>query len=207
MVNAAVLFSGGLDSTAALLWAKREGYNPIPIFFNYGQKNYASERLAVDAICHILKITPVILSMPVLSEIGGSSLTTGDQVNPHKSGEVNDTFVPGRNLLFVTAASAWASVNKVRNVVTGIRESQDFPDCRVNTLNSLSNTITQGIGNMYIHHPIMKMSRVQTFDYLRSSDYPLIDTITVSCYNGNNCGVCKPCVDRTDALKLITARG
>ena len=102
--------------------------------------------------------------------------------------------------MFVTLASALASVKGCGYVITGIRESNDFPDCRTETLHSLNSTINRGIGEIRLVHPIFNMTREETFMYIRNSNYPEFESYTVSCYNGKSCGYCKPCVDRQAAL-------
>ena len=203
MTKAAVLFSGGLDSTAALTWTIYSGYEPVPIFFNYGQKNLIAETEAVNKICNRIGLTPIVLSMPVLSEIGGSSLTSDKEVKEHTHGKVNDTFVPGRNMMFLVSVAAYASVNNIKSIITGIRESNDFPDCRKTTLDMIGSSIDTGISPMNIVHPIFNVSRKDTFLMIRNSAYADLIDMTISCYNGTNCGICKPCQDRKKALEEL----
>lgn len=202
--TAYVLFSGGMDSTAALAWALQNDYQPTALFFDYGQR-HISEHLAAETITRTLNVPLFIFKTDALTTIGGSSLTTNTlQVKQHDFSKVNDTFVPGRNILFITIAAAMCYVNKINTIITGIRESVTFPDCRVDTLNSLENTLQLGISNeVIILHPFFNVGRDNVAEYLMNFDKRLA-ALTVSCYNGTSCGYCKPCVDRRETFQALS---
>jgi len=194
MMKKLVLFSGGMDSTAVLLMHKE---NSTALFFDYGQR-HISELDAARKITDMLGIPLKVFKTDILTTIGGSSLTDDNLiVKPHDASFVNDTFVPGRNILFITIASCIAYVDGFGEILTGIRESETFPDCRRSSMNSLRNTINLGVNQgVKIRHPIFDWDREQVTKYLVESKDILKET--KSCYNGNDCGYCKPCVERNE---------
>lgn len=116
MRKSLVLFSGGLDSFLSLLIAKRDGGLVTPVFFNYGQNPYEIEKEAVKNICELLELTPVEIDLTSLGGLLSSSYTSGEDASTSK---VYNSYVPNRNLLFLTLASSYAHINDYKFIYSG----------------------------------------------------------------------------------------
>ena len=208
-VNAAlVLFSGGQDSATCLAWALDRFDHVETLGFDYGQTHrveldcratlragMASPRLGPDHTLHI----------PTLAEIGGSSLVGAPA--PRVDG-LPDSFVPGRNLIFLTFAAALAARRGIRHLVGGMCETDysGYPDCRDDTLKSLQATINLGMNTrMVLHTPLMWLDKAATWRLAEELGGPglveLIRSESHSCYLGDRtphawgagCGSCPAC--------------
>lgn len=116
MRKSLVLFSGGLDSFLSLLIAIKDGGTVTPVFFNYGQNPYEQERRAVHKICKKLGLIPREINLTSLSFLLGSSYTTGEEATEAKD---YISYVPNRNLLFLTLASNIAHLEQYKFIYTG----------------------------------------------------------------------------------------
>src|ERR1700687_244858 len=171
--KALVLFSGGQDSTTCLAWALREFDAVETLGFAYGQRH----RTELDARPGILAKLKVefpawrgklgedhLLSLDVLSQIGGSALT-GDVEIAMRADGLPTTFVPGRNLLFLTAAAALATRRGILDLVGGMCETDysGYPDCRGETIEAMEKALTLGFAQSFIvHTPLMRIDKVDT---------------------------------------------
>jgi 7-cyano-7-deazaguanine synthase len=204
MNKALVILSGGLDSTTALLWATREFDYCEAVFFDYGQKHIVEKECATK-ISKLANVPLTILTTDIFTQIGGSSLTDHSIEMVQTDGvKTTNTFVPGRNIVFISLAAALASVKGITNLVTGIRYAPAFLDCTEDTLHPLQETINNGIGKITIHHPIFERNREETVRLAQELD--ALDYIghSVSCYNGYpSCGECKPCKDRAYGFSKV----
>jgi 7-cyano-7-deazaguanine synthase len=208
--NALVLFSGGQDSATCLAWALDRFDHVETLGFDYGQRHLveldcraalragmASPRLGEDHTLHI----------PTLSEIGGSALTETREIAMRQDGLPN-TFVPGRNLVFMTFAAALAYRRGIRHLVGGMCETDysGYPDCRDDTLKSLQATLNLGMNTrLVLHTPLMWLDKAATWQLAESLGGPaLVELIRVkshSCYLGDRtphdwgagCGHCPAC--------------
>ena len=111
-----VLFSGGLDSFLSLLIAIKECGNATPLFFNYGQNPYKEEKKAVVTICKKLNVELVEINLTSLKSLLECPYTTGEDAIED---EVYKSYVPNRNLLFLTLASNYAKINGYTHIYTG----------------------------------------------------------------------------------------
>ena len=204
--KAVVVLSGGQDSTTCLWWAlDRFGRNQVEaLTFDYGQRH----RVELDCASEISGVAGVghtVLPINTFAAIGGNALTdTGVEVADPGGGELPVTFVPGRNLIFLTFAAAWAWPREIRHIVTGVAQTDysGYPDCRQNTIDSLADTLELGMEQRFtIHTPLMNLSKKETVllaDQLGAMDAM---ALTHTCYNGERppCGTCQAC--------LLRARG
>jgi len=214
--TALVLFSGGQDSTTCLAWALEKFARVETVGFAYGQRHSAE----MEARPHILKRLggfPAwrgkigedhVLHLDVLADIGGSALTDDIAITMREDG-LPTTFVPGRNLLFITAAAALGYRRGVRDLVGGMCETDysGYPDCRDATIKALETTLELGFAQGFvIHTPLMFIDKAETWRLAeRLGGRALIDLIiedTVTCYHGertrkhdwgHGCGECPSC--------------
>lgn len=205
--NAIVLFSGGLDSTTCLYWAKANFKNITALSFRYGQR-HSSELIAAKKITESLGITHRIIDIDI-AQLGGSALTDQSIDVPNydaNSNAVPVTYVPARNTIFLSYALAAAEVMNANHIVIGV-SSVDFsgyPDCRpdfIEAFETLANlaTVAGRAGNrLSVIAPLQHLSKAQTLELglTLGVDYAQ----TVSCYqadqDGRACGVCDSCALR-----------
>ncbi|UNU73583.1 7-cyano-7-deazaguanine synthase QueC [Moraxella nasovis] len=202
--NAVVLFSGGLDSTTCLYWAKSQFKHITAISFRYGQR-HSSELIAAQNIAKALDVDHRIIDIDI-AQLGGSALTDNSIDVPEydaNSDAVPVTYVPARNTIFLSYALAAAEVTGSNYIVIGV-SSVDFsgyPDCRpdfIEAFERLANlaTVTGRAGNtLSVVAPLQLLSKAQTLKLglKLGVDYGQ----TVSCYqadeSGLACGVCDSC--------------
>jgi 7-cyano-7-deazaguanine synthase len=207
--KALVLLSGGQDSTTCLYWAMdRFGAGAVEaITFDYGQRHRAELECAAT-VAESAGITTHMFSIGTFAELGGNALTdgrlevaTGYDPGNATSGTVErlpNTFVPGRNIVFLTFAAAYAWQNDIGHLVTGVAQTDysGYPDCRRETIEALQSTLRLGMqSQVEIHTPLMSLSKKDTV--LLARDLGALDAMafTHSCYNGMRppCGDCPAC--------------
>jgi 7-cyano-7-deazaguanine synthase len=203
--NCLVVFSGGQDSTTCLFWALHHFNKVQAVFFRYGQR-HAIEEDSASYIANHWNIPLHILDLTTFSQIGGNSLTNNSIKISHESNSIPNTFVPGRNLIFLTYAAALAYTMDVRHLVTGVCETDysGYPDCRQPTMTSLQNTLRLGIEKDFeIHTPLMHLSKAQTI--LMAQQTGAMDALAYShtCYEGQYppCGTCPSCLLRAKGFQ------
>lgn len=205
--NAVVLFSGGLDSTTCLYWAKANFKSVTAISFRYGQR-HSSELVFAQKIASSLNVPHRIIDIDI-AQLGGSALTDLSIDVPDYQGDSDSvpvTYVPARNTIFLAYALAVAEVTHASHIVIGV-SSVDFsgyPDCRADFIEAfevMANlaTVAGRQGNhLSIIAPLQYLSKAQTLQLGLSLgvDYGQ----TVSCYqadtDGRACGVCDSCALR-----------
>lgn len=205
--KAIVVFSGGQDSTTCLFWAKEQFKEVEAVTFDYGQRH----RLEIECAKEIAKEVGVkhhILDMSLLNQLAPNALTRDDiEVEEGKDGELPSTFVPGRNLLFLSFAGVLASQVGAKHIVTGVCETDfsGYPDCRDVFIKSLNVTMNLAMDDTFvIHTPLMWLTKAQTWelaDQLGVLDFVRNNTLT--CYNGiiaDGCGECPACKLRNRGL-------
>lgn len=205
--KAIVVFSGGQDSTTCLFWAKEQFKEVEAVTFDYGQRH----RLEIECAKEIAKKVGVkhhILDMSLLNQLAPNALTRDDiEVEEGKDGELPSTFVPGRNLLFLSFAGVLASQVGAKHIVTGVCETDfsGYPDCRDVFIKSLNVTMNLAMDDTFvIHTPLMWLTKAQTWelaDKLGVLDFVRNNTLT--CYNGiiaDGCGECPACKLRKRGL-------
>ncbi len=201
--KAVVVLSGGQDSTTCLFWAienyKKE--NVWAIGFDYGQR-HKSELDCAKEICADLKVPFEIIKTPIISELSANSLTRDDI--PVEKTKPEDTppnsFVEGRNHLFLSYAAIWAKTHGITDLVTGVCETDfsGYPDCRDAFVKSLNVTLNLAMDYPFvIHTPLMWLTKAQTWELAdKLGVLDLIYNKTLTCYNGiigEGCGDCPAC--------------
>jgi 7-cyano-7-deazaguanine synthase len=198
--SAIVLFSGGQDSTVCLAWALTRFERVETVGFDYGQR-HAAELAARPRILDMLRAqfadwaprlgTDHLLPLDTLKAIGGSALTDDMKIEMGVSG-LPTTFVPGRNVMFLTAAAALGYRRGVADLVGGMCETDfsGYPDCRDETVQATARALTLGLGqDMRIHTPLMWIDKAATWRMAEELGGPkLVDLIveeTVTCYEGD----------------------
>ena len=200
--RALVVLSGGQDSTTCLYWAiDRFGRdNVLTITFDYGQRH----RIELDCASRVAEqagVPNTCLPIDTFSALGGDALTDSDIPvdTPASSGNgLPNTFVPGRNLVFLTFAAAFAYQRGITNLVTGVAQTDysGYPDCRDETIRALQQTLRIGMeSDVVIHTPLMHLSKRETVELARDLDGLPAMALTHTCYNGQRppCGNCPAC--------------
>lgn len=226
--KALVLFSGGQDSATCLAWALERYAHVETIGFHYGQRH------AVELDCRNVVLARLkeqfpgwaarlgadhMLDLALLGQISDTALTQDREIEFKESG-LPSTFVPGRNLLFFTFASAIAYRRGLTTLVGGMCETDysGYPDCRDNTLKALQVAMSLGLdAPMVVETPLMWLTKEQTWrlaDQLGGSELiELIRTETHTCYLGDHtqlhrwgygCGHCPACELRRTGYEAFT---
>lgn len=205
--DAIVVFSGGQDSTTCLFWALKKFDKVYAVTFDYNQKHKLEIECA-KKIAKDLNVEHTILDMGLLNQLAPNALTRSDiKIEAGKEGELPNTFVEGRNMLFLTFAAVFAKVHGARNIVTGVCETDfsGYPDCRDVFVKSLNVTLNLAMDYQFIiHTPLMWIDKAQTWELADSFgklDYVRNNTLT--CYNGiigDGCGECPACKLRKHGL-------
>ena len=207
--SALVVFSGGQDSTTCLFWAKKHFERVVALSFRYGQRHEQEVELA-RSIARDADVEFYVLDVPLVGQLGANSLTDKtmhlDEVKPE--GTVPNTFVPGRNLFFMSIAAVFAREHGIFDLVTGVSQTDysGYPDCRDAFIKSLNVTLDLAMDEQFvIHTPLMWLDKAQTWalaDSLGVLD--LVRTRTLTCYNGvpgDGCGHCPACTLRRRGLE------
>ena len=201
--NVVVSLSGGQDSTTCLYWAKRHWDDVAALAFDYGQR-HRIELEAAQAIAKKANVPLKILPVAALSELGGNSLTDSEiAVSSKLQGNgLPNSFVPGRNVLFMTLLAAYAYQLGAGDLVTGVCQTDfsGYPDCRRDTMDSLEQTLSLGMEFQFkIHTPLMWLNKAETVALAADLD-GCLEALSLShtCYNGARppCGECPACVLR-----------
>lgn len=204
MNKAVVVFSGGQDSTTCLLWALTKFDEVHAVTFDYKQR-HSTEIESAKNICKDFEVEHHILDMTLLNQLTESALTRDIAID--ESDNIPNTFVPGRNLIFLSFATILAHQIGAKNIVTGVCETDfsGYPDCREDFIKSLNQSLNLAIDTEFkIHTPLMYLTKAQTWalaDDLGYLDY--IRDETVTCYNGikgDGCGTCPSCKLRAKGL-------
>jgi 7-cyano-7-deazaguanine synthase len=203
--KALVILSGGQDSTTCLYWAlDRFGRENVQaLTFDYGQRHRVELECARQ-VAAFAGVPGVVLPIDTFTALAGNALTAPEQAvpaGPAQDGELPATFVPGRNLVFLTFAAAYAWPRGIGDLVGGMAQTDysGYPDCRRETLEALQRTLSLGLEReIRIHTPLMDLSKRETV--LLADQLGAIDAmaLTHTCYNGRRppCGECAACILR-----------
>jgi 7-cyano-7-deazaguanine synthase len=227
--GALVLFSGGQDSATCLAWALERFARVETIGFDYRQRHSIeleqrkplldgfralnstwAERLGEDHL----------LDLGVLGEVSDTALTREAEVKFQADGLPN-TFVPGRNLIFLTFAAAVAYRRNLRHLIGGMCETDfsGYPDCRDDTIKALQVALNLGLeSRLVLHTPLMWIDKAQTWSMARDlGGEALVDLIVEqshTCYLGDRehrhpwgfgCGGCPACDLRAKGFESYRA--
>ena len=202
--TALVVFSGGQDSTTCLFWAKRQFKRVVALSFVYGQKHQLEVELA-EKIAQKADVECYIKDVSFIGSLGHNALCdtsmTMDQVKPADT--VPNTFVPGRNLFFLSIAAVFARELGIHHLVTGVSQTDfsGYPDCRDAFIKSLNVTLNLAMDDEFvIHTPLMWIDKAET--WALADELGVLDLVrheTLTCYNGipgDGCGHCPACTLR-----------
>ena len=215
--TALVLFSGGQDSTTCLAWALQRFARVEMRGFSYGQRHAIELECRDRLLSGIQSLRPDwaaklgeshTLEIPTLSEISDTALTRDVAIEMGADGLPN-TFVPGRNLVFLTFAAALAYRRGIRHIIGGMCETDysGYPDCRNETIKAMQAVLRLGMDRPFVlHTPLMRVDKAATFALAQTiGGKPLLDLVigeTHSCYLGDRahrhdwgygCGTCPAC--------------
>ncbi len=215
--KALLLFSGGQDSATCLAWAL-ENYEQVEtVGFHYGQRHDVEMQCRQDIRALLPKVKSDwenrlgedhILDLSVLGEMSETALTRDVEIEMNDSGLPN-TFVPGRNLIFLNFAGALAFRRGINVLVGGMCEADfsGYPDCRIETLDTQMKAISLGLDReMILKTPLMHLSKAGAWSLCEAlGGKPLVNLVnekTHSCYKGDHetqnawgygCGECPAC--------------
>jgi len=208
--NAAlVLFSGGQDSTVCLFWALKRFARVESVCFRYGQR-HASEIEAAQAIAATAGIPFRIIDASLIAGLSSNSLTDASvPMDREQTGTTPpNTFVPGRNLLFISMAAVVARERNIANLITGVSQADysGYPDCRDTFIRSLNETLNLAMDEQFvIHTPLMQHDKAAVWRLAGELEIlELVKNRTVTCYNdipGSGCGECPSCKLRSHGLR------
>ncbi|MFM2091226.1 MAG: hypothetical protein RLZZ127_1715 [Planctomycetota bacterium] len=196
---AVVVFSGGQDSTTCLAWACARWPKVVAVTVNYGQRHQI-ELTAAREVAKLAGVEQVTLPCDSFRALGGNALTGSEAVADGVRADTGlpNTFVPGRNLILITLAAAFAWQRGITEIVTGVCETDfsGYPDCRAATMTALQAALRAGMEAPFtIHTPLMHTSKADTVRMLR--DLGRLDWLRHShtCYRGERppCGTCPAC--------------
>jgi 7-cyano-7-deazaguanine synthase len=215
--SALVLFSGGQDSTTCLAWALARFARVETVGFDYGQRHANELEARLTVLAAIRQRFPQwaerlgedhVLSLDLLKQIGGSALTDSMTIEMGRDG-LPTSFVPGRNVLFLTAAAALGYRRGIADLVGGMCETDfsGYPDCREKTIAATAEALTLALARrVTVHTPLMWIDKAATWklaeDLGGKSFVDLIRDETVTCYEGDRshrhdwgygCGICPAC--------------
>ncbi len=228
--TALVLFSGGQDSTTCLAWALERYERVETVAFDYGQRHSVELECRVRVLERLRTAFPAwsgrlggdhLLDLPVLNQLSETALTRDAAIEMGENG-LPTTFVPGRNLIFLTFAGALAYRRGLRRLVTGVCETDysGYPDCRDDTVKAMQVALNLGMENRFVlETPLMWLDKAQTWALAsRLGGQPLIDLIleeTHTCYHGvrnirhawgYGCGTCPACELRRTGYQRFQAQ-
>lgn len=212
---ALVCFSGGQDSTTCLFWAKKHFKRVEAVCFTYGQKHSLEIEVA-RRIAEEAQVPFQLLDVSLISQLDPNCSLTNtsiemDQEKPADS--YPNTFVPGRNMVFLTFAAILARAKGIFHLVTGVSEADfsGYPDCRDTFVRSLNVTLNLAMDELFvIHTPLMNRDKSEVWELSDELGvFDLVRTRTLTCYNGivaDGCGHCPACLLRKKGLDSYLQR-
>lgn len=201
--KAVVVLSGGLDSTTCMGIANQEGFELYPLTFSYGQRHSREVVQAKKVAAYYRVKDHRIVNIDFFKQIGGSALTD-TSIGVPQDGDGSDipvTYVPARNMIFLSLASAYAEVLGAETIFIGVSsvDYSGYPDCRPEFIDSMNRTINlatkTGVTSrgLSIQAPLMHLTKKETIELGTRLAVPY--QLTTSCYNGGDkaCGTCDSC--------------
>jgi len=211
-MKAIVLLSGGLDSAVAIYLAKSKGYEVYALSFSYGQKHTKELECAKNLAKKVGAKEHKIVNL-ALNSWGGCSLTddsmevkTGDA----ERSDIPDTYVPARNMVFLSVAASYAEAVKAQDIFIGVSQVDysGYVDCRQEFIEAMEKAINQGTElaveqkkPIMIHAPFINMTKAEEIKMGLELGLDFADTWT--CYKGGEkpCGECDSCLLRLKAFE------
>ena len=209
--KAVVLFSGGLDSTTVLVYALKQGYDIYPLTFSYGQRHAIEIKQSERTLeKYGLLDRQTIFSIDLTPFVNCSLINKNLEVPEFAENRIPSTYVPSRNLIFLSVASGFAETLGAEKIFIGVNsvDYSGYPDCRPEFVEAFNKTIAvgtkQGVeSGIEVVAPILNMSKKEIIELGMSLgvDYSL----THSCYDptpeGLSCGVCDSCRLRLEGFR------
>lgn len=209
MKKAVVLLSGGLDSTTCMSVAYRDGYELYPLSFDYGQRHLKELQSAIKVAEYYKVKAHRIIKM---DNVGGSALTDSSIEVPDYKGESSEipvTYVPARNIIFLSYAVGYAEVLGAEAIYIGVSsvDYSGYPDCRPEFIEAFQKVVNVGTKAgvegkpIKIITPLINLSKAETIKLAYQNGAPL--HLTTTCYKGGEkaCGVCDSCRLRLKGFK------
>ncbi|OGR34388.1 MAG: 7-cyano-7-deazaguanine synthase QueC [Desulfovibrionales bacterium GWA2_65_9] len=215
--SALVVFSGGQDSATCLAWALSRFGRVETMGFDYGQRHAVELACRTEVLARLRALSPpwgtklgpdTLLTLDAFQQLGETALTHDVEITMTASG-LPSTFVPGRNLIFLTLAAAQAYRRGIKHIVTGVCETDfsGYPDCRDDTMKALQVAVNLGMqARLVIDTPLMWLTKAQTWGLAHDlGGQALVELIlehTHTCYQGSRgtrhawgygCGACPAC--------------
>jgi len=215
--GALVLFSGGQDSTTCLAWALDRFDHVETVGFDYGQRHRVELDCRTDIVASLKEHYPDwaaklredhTVDLGVLGQISESALTRDTAIEMQANG-LPSTFVPGRNLMFLTMAAALAYRRGLTHIVGGMCETDysGYPDCRDQTIRALETALNLGMDRLFVlDTPLMWIDKAATWRLAETLGGDRLVTLireqTHTCYLGergqlhdwgHGCGTCPAC--------------
>ena len=212
--SALVCLSGGQDSTTCLYWALKNFDHVEAVCFSYGQK-HALEVEVARRIAEKVGVEFSLLDLSLLGQMTHNALTDASVVMDKEkpADALPNTFVPGRNMLFLTLAAIKAYEKGIRNLVTGVSQTDfsGYPDCRDTFIRSLNVSLNLAMESQFvIHTPLMWLDKEQEWELADELGvFDLVRNETLTCYNGvmaDGCGECPACKLRRAGLERYLLR-
>lgn len=213
MKKALVIFSGGQDSTTCLIQAIQQygQQNVEVITFQYGQRHHIELEKA-QWIANDLGIKQTVIDTSVIKQTTNNALIDASvKIEENKDQDYPNTFVDGRNALFLLLAGIQAKQKGITDIITGVCETDfsGYPDCRDVFIKSMNVTLNLAMDyNFNIITPLMYLTKAETWqlaDQLGALDY--VKQHTHTCYEGveGGCGKCPSCILRNNGLEEYLA--
>jgi 7-cyano-7-deazaguanine synthase len=210
MKKAVILFSGGLDSTTVLYWVKQEGYTPVCLIFDYGQRHRreisGAKKIAqkIGAQYFIVKMNMPWAGSSLLDK--SMRIPQGQKIIP---GKIPSTYVPARNIVFLSFGASLAEAIGASVVCIGANaiDYSGYPDCRPKFLNAFQKVLIKGLKtgvegkSIRIKAPLLFKTKTQIVRLAKKLGVPI--QLTWSCYEGKRkpCGVCDSCQLRSKGFE------
>lgn len=212
MKKAIVLLSGGLDSTTALYLAKKQGFELYAITFQYGQK-HDKELQCARAVAKAAGVREHKVVNFLLNQWHGCALTDPDMEIENgniQRQDIPDTYVPARNMVFLSVAASWADALDITDIFIGVSEVDysGYVDCREEFIRAMENAINLGtvLGaekkqRITVHAPFMHMTKSE--EVKLGMQLGVDFGLTWTCYRGGDkpCGTCDSCLLRSKAFE------
>ncbi|GAD79619.1 7-cyano-7-deazaguanine synthase QueC [Vibrio ezurae] len=209
MNKAVVIFSGGQDSTTCLVQALTQYDEVHAITYDYGQRHRQEIEVAKCLAKQLGVKAHKVMDVTLLNELAVSSLTRDDIPVSHELAEngLPNSFVPGRNILFLTLAGIYAYQVGAKTLITGVCETDfsGYPDCRDEFVKTMNSALAQGMDYpLQVNTPLMWLNKAETWAMADSYNaLELVRDHTLTCYNGivgSGCGDCPACDLRAKGL-------
>ena len=207
-----VILSGGMDSVTTLAYASNKGFKNYCITFNYWQKSYseinAAKYYANYYNCLDHKIFEINFDLFTESSLISENINVPSE---NFTDKIPNTYVPLRNIIFLSIACSWAESLSIKNIFLGVNsiDYSGYPDCRPEFIQKFTDMLSVGTksgsqnNNFNIHTPLIELSKIDIIRLGKSLNVDYYNS--VSCYQANEkvvaCGKCESCLFRKNAFK------